>query len=1059
MHGASTGSSSTEETQCEVSHKRLKREHNEAQGDCKTIQALDSCESTLSGVDKGILPTKRFLFLELCAGSAVLSATARHKGYSILPVDYARNRHDPKCHICQLDLSKDHAWEVLQYIINTCDVIAVHCAPPCGTCSKARGIPLEDGSAGPPELRSEDSPLGLPHLSPTDRVKVEAANQLYERMAAFLEFLNQKNIPWVMENPTNSWLWSLPFFESMIKDAHFAHCHACAFGSTRKKKTSFLSNDPDIRIMQRFCEEAPPHDHEPWGYNPEAGFATAMEAQYPEDMCQQLVQFLDNLCQKKGFSLQTSPKDKPRIAKQPRGRATPQLIPEYNRVITVTMDELPQLNTKQCLETSAGHIPAGSKLLRTEKKGDKVLTVWGIYHGFELFAELAKQLWHPFDLAVHMPDHILKCLHLQLTLSPVDLAKHRIITLKRWTSMATMLNSKEQELKQCMDPGVKSVMKHKRILLMRQIAEDMAWRDQTVFEEMTTGFRIVGAATTSNLFPMGLTAASISEAELMSDARFLKPALLGKVRSDGETEHGAELRRQTYEEAAEKGWLDGPYSAEALNQRFDNNWLPVRRFPLMQKGKLRLIDDFKENRLNQTYSSTERATLYAMDHLLWASLALMRLYSSGGEFVFELDDGHTLRGFVHKDWIDQEVLLHTTAVDLKAAYKQLPLHTQDYNKAVVALWNGEERCVECYVSKTLPFGASASVHHFLRVSAFLQAAGTELGVLWTNYFDDFPVVSHRLHTASTMSSIQGMLKLFGFAYAEDKLKPFDTSAEMLGVVMDLAMSRSKQIRVHNKPSRTQELTEAIDTILTSKTIIPAELPSVLGRLQYADSNVWGRAGKIAMAELRELGHLSREPVFLDEVQCLAFDTLKRRLCSGKPKLFVADQITKPSVVFTDGALEYEGDIPIATIGGVFLRDDGLTEVFGCRVPESLMARWQQTGKTHVIGLVELYACAVALRFWKHAISNDRLIIFTDNWGALDVLVRGSSPHLSWRELLLCLEDPDEDNFQMWVARVPSQSNCADAPSRGSLEELKFLEPFEKVIPVCPVMCEKLESIV
>ena len=43
----------------------------------------------------------------------------------------------------------------------------------------------------------------------------------------------------------------------------------------------------------------------------------------------------------------------------------------------------------------------------------------------------------------------------------------------------------------------------------------------------------------------------------------------------------------------------------------------------------------------------------------------------------------------------------------------------------------------CYVSKPLPFRASASVHHFLRVGAFLQAAGSYMGLCWAAHFDDY----------------------------------------------------------------------------------------------------------------------------------------------------------------------------------------------------------------------------------------------------------------------------------------------------------------------------------
>ena len=120
-------------------------------------------------------------------------------------------------------------------------------------------------------------------------------------------------------------------------------------------------------------------------------------------------------------------------------------------------------------------------------------------------------------------------------------------------------------------------------------------------------------------------AATLSEEQLVGDAKFLKPALLGKIRAGVGGEHSSALYNITVAEAKEKSWLKGPYSPAEMDQRYNGRWLPVRRFPVVQKDKLRPIDDLRENRVNDTFSSTERATLYAWDHLVWASVFLMRL--------------------------------------------------------------------------------------------------------------------------------------------------------------------------------------------------------------------------------------------------------------------------------------------------------------------------------------------------------------------------------------------------------------------------------------------------
>ena len=206
----------------------------------------------------------------------------------------------------------------------------------------------------------------------------------------------------------------------------------------------------------------------------------------------------------------------------------------------------------------------------------------------------------------------------------------------------------------------------------------------------------------------------------------------------------------------------------------------------------------------------------------------------------------------------------------------------------------------------------------------------------------------------------------------------------------LPESGNGRISVTNKPSRVNDLSVAIDHLVSRRAVVPMHMRSVLGKLQYADSHVWGRAGRLAMADLREIGHTGRSEVSLDDLQVKALEVLKERLCSGRPKTFIADDVQRPTLIFTDGALEYEGNDPVATIGGVLVGPDGICEVFGASVPDEVMRLWQSDGKVHVIGLVELYACVVSLLHWKPSVASRRVVMFVDNWPALDVLVKGTS---------------------------------------------------------------------
>ena len=175
---------------------------------------------------------------------------------------------------------------------------------------------------------------------------------------------------------------------------------------------------------------------------------------------------------------------------------------------------------------------------------------------------------------------------------------------------------------------------------------------------------------------------------------------------------------------------------------------------------------------------------------------------------------------------------------------------------------------------------------------------------------------------------------------------------------------------------------------------------------------------------------------------------------GKPRTLRVTEPSRPVLIFTDGAFEMSetGD-PIATIGGVLLRPEQKPKVFGCKVHHALLDRWLESS-THPIGLVELYAVVVAFELWMPEFTRDKVIFFCDNWTTIDVFVRSYSVIEDWRNLLVCLEKLDSQaEAMLWIARVASQSNVADPPSRGSLDTLTFLGDCQLDQPVCPVMHE------
>ena len=67
---------------------------------------------------------------------------------------------------------------------------------------------------------------------------------------------------------------------------------------------------------------------------------------------------------------------------------------------------------------------------------------------------------------------------------------------------------------------------------------------------------------------------------------------------------------------------------------------------------------------------------------------------------------------------------------------------------------------------------------------------------------------------------------------------------MLGVRLDLGSCREGIVKVSNKPGRIDEILQTWTTVLEQRKLRPSDLPSPLGRLQYADMQIAGRSGRL-----------------------------------------------------------------------------------------------------------------------------------------------------------------------------------------------------------------------
>eukprot|EP00438_Fugacium_kawagutii_P013469 Skav231273 [mRNA] locus=scaffold2436:470175:474164:- [translate_table: standard] len=857
-------------------------------------------------------------------------------GFDVLPIDFHGNKHRPHVHVVELDLRKDSTWGFLKFLVRSRRPFHFHAAPPCGTSSRARDRPLGPEEHGPPKLRSEEFPLGFPWLTGYWKDKVDSANNIYLKLIAFCLWLNALGIFWSIENPGNSYMWNIDEFDMLKAVSHFVLFHSCLYGSRRKKLTAFLTNLVDLTILHGFCQDD--HEHLPWGQTYENGkleFDTSKEAAYPRDLCERIANILADAAKRcQVYLVPASVHDvDPRVAvgKQPRGRKLPAVVAEFLivKTIRVQQSDLPVLDSKQCLVHAYHGIPVGSKQLRVAKakRGNSEdstmlqLRVFGIYRSMLQFYNDAKQVLHPFDTFRGLPDSMLRVICATLHRSPLETMRFRLHKLKQWRQLADMLQADNAEIFKGMDSGCSAVLKGKRLALLERLANDIDWPDRSLHEEIRNGFKLVGMQQPTGVFAADVKPRTLSADELENQLEFIKPALWNKMQSEQQADYAHELWEATMEEVTDKKWLEGPYDFDELEVMFNHHWLPVRRFAVWQRSKWRAIDDFSECGVNSSFAYFERVDLKALDETLWIACCFTKFCLHEDRYDFTLSSGERLAGNVSEAWRqlpEDQVQVVSKTVDLKSAYKQFAILPDNRKLSVLSLKRPSDGKVHGFVSRTLPFGSVASVLHFNRVARLLHQLGLELGIVWANYYDDYPVVDFKALSKQTDAAVRALTSMLGFKCAVDKELPFAQRSELLGVVLDSSDSTKGVVRVSNKEDRLDELSTTVQSILDEGRVIPRDLPSLFGRALFVESQLLGRAGRLALSELRALEKQNAASVKLTDIQMQAFAVLLDRYKHNIPRTIKNLRTELPVVVFTDGACEQvDGDLHFALLVACF----------------------------------------------------------------------------------------------------------------------------------------------
>jgi hypothetical protein len=210
-------------------------------------EASQTQSSTTDGFAFGVEQLTCPVVIEFFCGSARLTASLKEVGFKdSFGVDHKLDKAVATAK--RLDLTEKTDQLVLFQWLQSPLVVGIFLAPPCGTCSLARNIKLRDSTGsplhGPKPLRSTDWPEGLPGLGHKDRIRVSAANKLYDFLAAVVDMAHELGLLVVVENPRSSLFWLTRFWKQIKAPMQYSAHQACAYGGERPKWTVLAWNHP-----------------------------------------------------------------------------------------------------------------------------------------------------------------------------------------------------------------------------------------------------------------------------------------------------------------------------------------------------------------------------------------------------------------------------------------------------------------------------------------------------------------------------------------------------------------------------------------------------------------------------------------------------------------------------------------------------------------------------------------------------------------------------------------------------------------------------------------------
>ncbi|CAE7228052.1 unnamed protein product [Symbiodinium sp. CCMP2592] len=936
--------------------------------------ALEPLLAKVAAKVKG-LPLDSLMFLDVFCGTGGLCASLRQLSMK-LSVGFDRHaQRGCKCPVISLDLTKAGSRAILLDLLKQPHVVACHLSPPVTTSGA--------GLLGPRSgvLRNATHPEGLPGLQGTDLELVQGANALFAMCAEVWHLCWNHGVFCSIAHPSRSIMWLTAALRSCQSSPFLStSLHQCMFGSYRRKATRLLHTVPYLQKLGVTCDGA--HAHEPWrspaqNQTKDAGFPPMLCKAFAQALVDQLIacgarapaRSLENA------SLSLSLGARVATATQPSGRKIPPLVSEFARTVKVSgpADQLPCTSKTKLVSTWA--VPKTvlcQPFLQSLPPGSKCIRASPfVPRGLAPASDVPEVT---LGAGLGSPDSPCPCHPAPaegvVLGSPDSLAPQcqPVPALPLNTSSAT--------------PNVKPGL---------ELLFGIPWSPSEFVEQAC---KAKHPRSLDQGVPAGMSACidRLCEHSSVSVAR----------------DRTAELRKWVLRKKELDESFDGPeHCKKVLAGK------PMKLFGEMVEAAghadVNLVRDIQHgfDLLGEIPSSSVlpkkttvaslsiedvRIATPANQRAIWETTRTCRDPEITSEVyrltLEERDKGWLTGPFTLADVPETAIITRrfgvrqgvtTTATGVAAKIRPI----DDFTESLANL--------SCTCAETIdPHSVNVIVAGILKRCKLLRKSGKDalLHIHWSVFFDDFVAVS---------------------------------SPEEKGL-----------LRVQNTEARKRELVSTIEAIVQHGGAHAKELECLRGRLQFAESQVFGRGAAQRMRAISKAMKLSGF-VVLDDSLTEALLFLKDRVLHGEARMIRA--CDRPTYhLFTDAS--YEADVP-AGLGGILYSDGGLLlRWYSESADTDVLEAINKEGKQGLI--YELEACAAVQGVVQlcNSLSDCNLICYCDNEAALAALIKCASESpvvASQLNKLSMLED--EKGLSVWFERVESSANPADDPSRFVLGKL------------------------